>query len=207
MIKKIIFDLDDTLIAFDDKVKHVLNPSKYNITKEEYQKILELLFTYEQRHDRYSYQEMLEEINTALKNKITEKEFLKILKDCENLVPKKQDKKLIQTLDYLSKKYELVVLTNFFTKIQKARLKNYGILKYFSEVIGGDLTKCKPHFRSYAIACGFHKFEECLMIGDNLEFDVKKPIEYGMDAIWYNKAKNESKYKSVDSLQKLKNML
>ncbi len=207
MIKKIIFDLDDTLIDFDDKLTHALDIRAYHISNEEYQKILELLFTYEQRHDQYDYSTMYEEINEVLKNKIKKEEFFKILNDAKKLVPKKKDKKLISILEYLSSKYELVVLTNFFTEIQAARLAKYGILKYFSEVIGGDIAKCKPHFRSYALACGFCKFEECLMIGDNLELDVKKPIEYGMDAIWYKKEKKESKYKSVSSLHQLKNML
>ncbi len=207
MIKKIIFDLDDTLIDFNEKFLEMIQLSKYKINKEESKKIEEVLFTYEKRHDKYSYQDMYEEINEVLNHKITKKQFLEILNNCKDLVPKKQDKKLIHTLEYLSKKYELVVLTNFFTEIQKSRLENYGILKYFSEVIGGDLEKCKPNFRSYAIACGFHSFDECLMIGDDLELDVIKPLSFGMDAIWYNKKNQDTKYKNVTSLHELENML
>lgn len=210
MIKKIIFDLDDTLIALDDKLLKLVQLEKYSIPEEEYKKILHVLFTYEQRYDKYSYDTMYEEINEVLDHKMTKETFLTMLDDCKNLVPKKQDKKLIDTLKYLSSKYELVVLTNFFTEIQKARLEKYGILKYFSEVIGGDIEKCKPHFRSYAIACGFSKFEECLMVGDNLEFDVEMPLSFGMNAIWYtknNKIVKDKRYKIVSSLYELKKLL
>ena len=207
MIKKIIFDLDDTLITLDEKLLKLGVLSNITISEDEYKKMMKLLFTYEDRHEQYNYTSMYEEINEVLENKITKEDFFNIIEQCKNLVPEKQDKKLIKTLEYLSSKYELVVLTNFFTEIQAARLEKYGILKYFSEVIGGDIEKCKPHFRSYALACGFHKFEECLMIGDNLEFDVKKPIEYGMDAIWYTKSKEENSYKRIASLQKLEKML
>ena len=41
------------------------------------------------------------------------------------------DDDLIDVLDYLSKKYELVILSNYFTNIQKNRLKNAKIDKYF----------------------------------------------------------------------------
>lgn len=207
MIKKIIFDLDDTLITLDEKLLKLKVLSNVIISEEEYKKIMKLLFTYEDRHDQYEYTGMYEEINEVLEKKITKEEFFRMIEQCKNLVPEKQDKKLIKTLEYLSSKYELVVLTNFFTEIQAARLEKYGILKYFSEVIGGDITKCKPHFRSYALACGFHKFEECVMVGDNLELDVKTPISFGMHAIWYTKSKEKSPYKCIDSLQKLKNML
>lgn len=207
MIKKIIFDLDNTLIDLDQEALKQMVEKNNTISQEEYEKVLEVLFTYEQRHDKYSYLDLYEEINAVLTHKMTKEEYAKTLKTYATMVPKKQNKKLIKTLEYLSEKYELVVLTNFFTEIQKARLENYGILKYFSEVIGGDIEKCKPHFRSYSLACGFNKFDECLMVGDDLELDVKTPLSFGMDAIWYNKEKKESTYKNVDSLHKLKNML
>ena len=38
------------------------------------------------------------------------------------------------TLKYLSNKYELVVLTNWFTDCQQKRLEKAGILKYFKKV-------------------------------------------------------------------------
>ena len=41
------------------------------------------------------------------------------------------DNNLIDTLDYLSKKYELVILSNYFTEIQENRLKNAKIYKEY----------------------------------------------------------------------------
>lgn len=207
MIKKIIFDLDDTLIPFDNKLLSIIDFSKYSLGDEDINKIVQVLFSYEKKHDRYRYNYMLSDINEVIENKLSMNDFLYLLKQAGNLVPKEKDKKLIETLEYLSSKYELVVLTNFFTIVQKERLRNYGILKYFKKVVGTDITLNKPYKESYLYACGNTSLDECLMIGDDLFLDVLKPIEYGIDAIWYNPNKNNTKYKSITTIEELKNIL
>lgn len=52
------------------------------------------------------------------------------------------NKELIETIEKLSKQYELVLLSNYFEKSQRGRLKHIGIDKYFTEYYGEKI--CKP---------------------------------------------------------------
>ena len=99
------------------------------------------------------------------------------------VIPEKNEK-LINTIDTLSKKYELVLLTNYFGISQLSRLNNMGIGKYFKETYGEDLIK--PNKGSYLKACGNNKPEECVMIGDNLYLDVECAKKEGLKAIFVN---------------------
>ncbi len=209
MVKRIIFDLDDTLIELDEESIFTLNKGRYS--EKEFKKIMQVLLTYEQTHDKYAYDEMLFAINEKLDVPISMTDFLMTLEEYKKLVPKNEKKKeeLSTLLKYLSSKYELVVLTNFFTEVQEARLFNYGILECFTKVIGGDIIKCKPNFQSYALACGDKKLEECLMVGDEVFLDVEAPLSFGMQAILYDKDKKHknTKYKTIQSLNELKEWL
>ena len=56
-------------------------------------------------------------------------------------VPDEINKELISTIEQLCKKYELVILTNYFEQPQKNRLKKIGISDYFSEFYGEKVIK------------------------------------------------------------------
>ena len=51
------------------------------------------------------------------------------------------DDDVIETLEYLKDKYDIVLLTNYFIEPQIGRLKKVGIDKYFSRFIGGDMKR------------------------------------------------------------------
>jgi HAD superfamily hydrolase (TIGR01549 family) len=109
----------------------------------------------------------------------------------------------METLDYLSKKYELVVLTNFFTVAQETRLKRFGIRDYFKEVYGAD-DNSKPNKAAYIMAANKTKLNECLFVGDNLVNDYERPIELGMEAIWLTKEKTDKRsIKNINDLRRL----
>ena len=114
-------------------------------------------------------------------------------------------------LNYLNEKYELVVLTNWFSNSQINILKKLGILHYFNEIIGTDQVLNKPNKEAFLKACGNYKIEECLMIGDNFDIDILGAYSAGMDAIWYNPKHKQPKQKikvdEIDNLMKLKNYL
>ena len=57
------------------------------------------------------------------------------------------NQELIETIDQLSRKYELVLLSNYFEKSQRGRLEHIGIDKYFSEYYGEKI--CKPDRQAY----------------------------------------------------------
>lgn len=110
------------------------------------------------------------------------------------------------TLDYLSKKYELVTLSNWFTFSQEVRLKKAGIYKYFTKVYGTDIVPMKPKKDAFMSVMGNKKFDECLMIGDNFNMDIKVPYEMGMNVYYLSKG-IDSRYPSIDKLEELKEML
>ena len=81
-------------------------------------------------------------------------------------------------------------MTNWFRKCQVERLENTGWLKFFDEVYDAEDYPKKPYKESYIRAMGNNKPNECIMIGDSYENDVKKPLEIGMNAIYYNPKKH-----------------
>ena len=68
-----------------------------------------------------------------------------------------EDKSIIPTLEYLSKKYELVILSNWFSYSQIERLKKIGMDKYFKEMYFTDEVKNKPNKEAFIKACGPYK--------------------------------------------------
>ena len=53
------------------------------------------------------------------------------------------DDSTIGTLKYLSKKYELVILTNYFKEVQEKRLENAGLIKRISIDKDRKITESK----------------------------------------------------------------
>ena len=171
MIKRIIFDLDNTLIMWkNDYLKAIKDTIlEYNI-KEDYEYLSSIIDLYDDKFDHYDKELLVDFVNSKIDNKIDIK-FLNTFLDKFGYMSE-VDNKVIELLEYLSKKYELVVLTNWFTNPQKERLRNAHMLKYFQEVYGGEIYM-KPSIDAYINACGNHKPKECIMIGD----DYKKDIE------------------------------
>lgn len=214
-MKKIIFDLDDTLIMWKSEYYDTLNETLdyFNIKYEEKDiyNLKKAVDDYENNCNIYKEEYMLEIFKkyTSLDlpfNFVTV--WIEYLKNC---YPKIQDEGLLEVLEYLSKKYELVVLTNWFTKSQKERLNGYGILKYFKDVIGTDNILNKPNKEAFIKACGNTKVEDCIMVGDNFNIDILGAYEVGLEAIWLNLKgivpKEKIKVKQIKSLVELKECL
>ena len=124
--------------------------------------------------------------------------------------PEKIDSGIIELLEYLKTKYELVILTDWYIKNQNARLEKLNILKYFQNTYGAETTKRKPFPEAFLQAIGNNKPEECIMIGDNIERDINGAIKAGLQAIYYNpklETKDNEKYKCIKDLKQLKEIL
>lgn len=199
MIKRLIFDVDGTLIAgakffssIDGKVvtgnaiviviEEVLK--KLNLySKENVEKFLNAIDEYEEKFDNYNRRDYVHFFEGVLNAKLDES-FIDILFDeIQHCIPENNEK-LVSTLTELSKKYELVILTNYFSKSQINRLNNMGIGKFFIECYGESLIK--PHYNSYISACGKNKPSECVMIGDDFLLDVENAAKAGLNTIWVN---------------------
>ena len=128
-----------------------------------------------------------------------------LLRKC---VPDNYDFKLIDTLEYLRDKYDLVVLTNWFTVQQAQRLKKIGILKYFTKVYGTDNMLNKPNKEAFIETCKPYKPSECIFIGDSYEVDIKGAINTGLKAIYLNnKKEKKDNCIIINSLYELKDLL
>ncbi len=90
----------------------------------------------------------------------------------------------------LSEKYEMYIVTNGITVIQRKRFDNSEIKQYFkgifiSEEIG--IQKPKREYFDYVFShIGEEKRDGALLIGDSLSSDIKGANICGIDCIWYN---------------------
>ena len=177
MIKRIIFDLDNTLIMWKDEYEKAadiaLNVINYPKTNDLYKKINEVESEYEEGKTKFDKKEVIDYLNEKLNLRLPYK-FMDIW--LENIgriaVPEEYPKEDFETLAYLSKKYELVILTNWFIECQIKRLENIGICKFFTEFYGAEQCT-KPYKESFEQAAGKLQMDEIAMVGDSLKMDIK----------------------------------
>lgn len=93
-----------------------------------------------------------------------------------------------------AKGYRLFAASNSFGNLQRSRLEKAGILKYFEDTyISMDIGYDKPDIRFYQEAlrrCGLQA-KEVLMIGDSMTTDVIGAQKAGMDALFFNRQKDD----------------
>ncbi|MFT4152544.1 YjjG family noncanonical pyrimidine nucleotidase [Parafilimonas sp.] len=115
-----------------------------------------------------------------------------------------------EILDYLRQKnYVLHLITNGFDNIQHSKLKHSNLTAYFKEVITSE--KCgslKPHKEifDFALRITNAKAEESIMIGDNIEADIKGAMAAGIDTIFVNHIKAETDVQPTYTIYHLKEL-
>lgn len=149
MIKRLIFDIDGTLIrgvSFDKAIRESLQ--KYGLyTEENKQKFIKAIPIYEKYHNEYEADKYLNFYSQIIGQKL-DKVFLdNYFRNLGAYAVPDDNQKLIGTIEKLSKKYELVLLSNYFEKSQRGRLEHIGINKYFSEYYGEKI--CKPNIQAF----------------------------------------------------------
>ena len=195
MIKRLIFDVDGTLIrgmSFSNCIENTLRKmqiySEVNVRNFE-----NAICTYEKIYDNYNISDYTNHIGNAL-NKELPNSFIDIFfEELKTCIPPK-NYELIQSIHNLSQNYELVLLTNFFSKSQYNRLNNMEIGQYFTECYGEKIIK--PNNESYINACGTNNPSECIMIGDNISLDIMGAKQAGLKTIFVNT-------KSIDVSEKI----
>ena len=148
MVKRVKFDLDDTLIPWDNNYFKNFIPvmKEYGVidSAEDILKFIKAIDNYEKINNKYDDKIFKAYMNDMLNKNISKDFYDKLNVFFQMCIPSEIDKNILETLEYLKDKYELVVLTNFFEDLQIKRLENYGIKNYFVNIIGGN--KCiKPH--------------------------------------------------------------
>ena len=112
-------------------------------------------------------------------------QFLERLPNRKNLFPY-----TVEILEYLKeKKYILHLITNGFESVQHNKLSNSKLTEYFEEVITSEkANSLKPNKEIFEFALqitGAHTFES-IMIGDNIDADIKGAMNAGMDTVFVN---------------------
>ena len=189
-MKKIIFDLDNTLMMFDKKYINsyckVLKNNNFDSNYDQALSLFESVGRYEMQGKKYNKQDLLDFVNKDLNKNYKMKlvdEILDIIGTCW-INPVSLE--LVDTLKYLSTKYELYVLTNWFTAPQAKRLENVGILKYFKKVVGADMVSPKPALEAFSYIIKDANLKDCMMIGDNIDIDIKGALNAGIKTILYD---------------------
>lgn len=95
----------------------------------------------------------------------------------------------LEILNYLKPKYELHIITNGFEEVQHKKLTNSGISEFFRSVTTSEEAGVKkPHAQIFetALKKTGAQANRSLMIGDNLEADVRGARDFGMSTIYFD---------------------
>ena len=131
-MKAVIFDIDNTLIPYDKEYESSINKAldvlhiKYN--KELPSKIYKIIDDYEKENNMFDKDKIVNYINRKLNINLPP-EFINLYIKTYGETGYIDDDQLIDTLDYLSKKYDLYVVTNWYTESQELDIETKEIIK------------------------------------------------------------------------------
>lgn len=92
----------------------------------------------------------------------------------------------IPVLDALSKKYKLVLVSNFYGNVETV-LKDFGIAKYFPKIVESAVVgvrKPDPKIFSLGVEALGCKPEEVIVVGDSYRKDIEPAEKIGCQTIW-----------------------
>ncbi|MES2849998.1 MAG: YjjG family noncanonical pyrimidine nucleotidase [Bacteroidota bacterium] len=227
--KHLFFDLDHTLWDFDANAKNTLVEvyAAFDLEKkgvipfEDFYKLYKIHneILWDRFHKGFITGEELKwkrMWRTLLEFKIADEElakemsakFLEILPTKKILFPH-----TTEILDYLTdKKYELHLITNGFEKTQHTKLSNSGLDIYFKNVVtseGSNSVKPQKEIFEYAMNKAGAELHHSIMLGDNLEADIRGAMNVGMDNIFINHIHVSTTMKptfTVTNLEELRNI-
>ena len=208
-MKKIIFDLDNTLLFVSNDwemyYKRFIDKYKLDISPK----------------DLYSILGIIEENVDII---ITKKQFVKYINDNSSIsitldmlhdffniyaeIPLLKIDTVYSLLSYLSAKYELIAYSNWFAENQILRLKKNNLQQFFTKVYGCEIIPIKPSKRGLKSIIGNNSVTDYVFIGDSIEIDLELPNSMGIDTILYNRKNiKQQKYKEVRNIEDFMKLL
>ena len=119
-----------------------------------------------------------------------------------------------EILDYLKEKgYGMHVVTNGFEDVQDVKLISSNLKDYFDHIITSESAghkKPNPDFFEYTLNLIGSPKEDCIMIGDNPDTDIKGALSIQLDVIFFNPKKLSHQFKSIfeiTALEEIKDIL
>lgn len=142
--------------------------------------------------------------NELLAKQLSE-EYLKILPTQKVLFPY-----AVEIIAYLTEKgYELHLITNGFEEIQRSKLRSSQLGDCFKQVITSEKAMClKPHkdIFDFALKVTGAKKDASIMIGDNLDADIKGAMQAGLDTVFVNHIKEVTELKPTYTIYHLQEL-
>jgi putative hydrolase of the HAD superfamily len=95
----------------------------------------------------------------------------------------------ISTLDYLSGKYKLSIITNGFEEIQNTKLTAGNLHKYFDHLVTSQhagFKKPSKEIFEYTLVKNSIMCNQALMVGDNLVTDIGGARQASIDSVFFN---------------------
>lgn len=234
--KKLLFDLDNTLVDDDENrkyaIKQILIERKENVTDEKIEKFINLdnefwkdraegkikdpyeFKTNEEKAEWVRSQRFIKYFNNISFEEAIEinKKYINFLS--KNIVPIKDSQEILKYL--YEKQYELYITTNGPTKIVNDKLNKIESRKYIKGVYTAEEAgHMKPHnefFKNFFQKINSYDKDNMLIIGDKLDEDVLGGVKNGIDSCWFNMKNivNSTDFKptyEINSLIELKNIL
>ena len=210
MIKKIVFDLDNTLLFLSDEWEENLKKyvDKYNLNISANNLFL-CIGNFEKniKNIVVSKQKLSEYVSNDLSIDFTTDMILELSEIYNNTSLLNSDT-IYDVLNHLSEKYELIAYTNWFTDDQIKRLKKYDLDKFFTKIYGWDILPKKPSKEGLSEIIKNDDIENYIFIGDSIELDLEVPYSMGIATIFYNRKNiKQNKYKEIFKIEELKNIL
>ena len=115
-----------------------------------------------------------------------------------------------EILQYLTQKnYVMHLITNGFENIQHSKLKHTNLTSYFKEVItseqAGSLKPNKEIFE-FALQLAKANIKDSIMIGDNIEADIKGAMSVGFDTVFVDHLRLGTDVKPTYTIHHLKEL-
>ncbi|WP_435623259.1 YjjG family noncanonical pyrimidine nucleotidase [Flagellimonas sp.] len=201
-ISDIFFDLDHTLWDFEKNsaltFHKILVENEIEVDVPAFLEVyrpINLSYWKVYRENRIGKEDLryrrLKETFDALDYEISDKmidtlseSYISYLSTFGNLIPHART-----VLEYLAPNYNLHIITNGFQETQKSKMVNSNIEHFFNEIIDSETAGVKkphPHIFELALDRARTSAKMALMIGDNLEADIKGAQAIGMHTLHFN---------------------
>ncbi len=234
--KKILFDLDNTLIDDNENrkyaIKKILIERHESILDEKVQRFIDIddqfwkdradgkiiepykFKSIQEKTEWLRAQRFIKYLNNISLDEAIQinQKYIKYLS--EKIIPIKN---VNETLKYLyEKEYEMYIVTNGPKFAVKFKLEKINVEKYFKDIFTAEEAGfMKPHnefFKKFFEKVGIYKKEEMLIIGDELDKDVAGGLNNKIDSCWFNMKKipNNTNLKpnyEINDLIQLKDIL
>lgn len=95
----------------------------------------------------------------------------------------------LEVLGQLQEKYEMHIITNGFSEVQDIKMSKSGLKPFFKSVISSEMVgvnKPDPKIFLHALDSANAKRNKSVMIGDNLEADIRGARRVGMHQVFFN---------------------